>query len=250
METTTDAKPESSAAPQDTSRQLRPAVFLDRDGTICEEMGYLNHISRLRMFRQSGPAVRRLNRAGIAVIVVTNQSGVSRGIFPESLIAEVHRRVSKDLAAAGARVDAYYYCAHIGADKCDCRKPLPGLLLRAASEHGLDLERSFMVGDRYGDVELAHAAGGQGLLVLTGYGRGEYELHRDEWPRQPDGVVEDIAEAADFILKRLNGAAGKRGKSTARTGKSTNKPAKNRIAKPKGRGLRARKPKGGGKARV
>ena len=185
------------------ARRARPAVFLDRDGTICEEMGYLNHISRLQVFPQAARAIRRLNEAGLPVIVVTNQSGVSRRIFPESLVVEVHERLAKELAAAGARVDAFYYCTHTRAQDCQCRKPLPGLLLQAAREHALDLARSWVVGDRYADVELAHAVGGRGLLVLTGYGRGEYEYYRQEWPRQPDGVVEDLSAAVDVILQHF-----------------------------------------------
>jgi D-glycero-D-manno-heptose 1,7-bisphosphate phosphatase len=182
---------------------LRPAVFLDRDGTICEEMGYLNHISRLQVFPWAAPAIRRLNDAGLLVIVVTNQSGISRGIFSESLVWEIHRRLSEELALSRARVDAYYYCSHTRQDDCNCRKPLPGLLEQAAGEHSIDLARSFVVGDRYLDVALAHGVGGRGLLVLTGYGRGEYELHREEWPRQPDQVAEDLGQAVDMILKEL-----------------------------------------------
>ena len=183
------------------SNVLRPAVFLDRDGTICEEVGYLNHLSRLMIFPWAAAAIRRLNDAGLPVIVVTNQSGVSRGIFPESLVADTHRQMAQELGAARARLDALYYCTHRREDNCDCRKPLPGLLRRAAEEHGLDLARSFVVGDRYADVALAHAAGGRGVLVLSGYGRGEYELHRDEWTQQPDLVAENLQVAVDLILK-------------------------------------------------
>ena len=179
----------------------RPAVFLDRDGTICEEVGYLNHISRLQIYPWAAAAIRRLNQAGLPVIVVTNQSGVSRRLFPESLVGEVHRVLSENLAASSARIDAFYYCTHQLADRCDCRKPLPGLLEQAAREHEIDLSRSFVVGDRYADIELAHATGGRGILVLSGYGRGEFQHHHREWPRQPEQVVEDLTEAVDFILK-------------------------------------------------
>src|SRR4051812_32826362 len=164
---------------------LRPAVFLDRDGTICEEVGYLNHISRLMIYPWAAPAIRRLNDAGLAVIVVTNQSGVSRKFFPESLVKDVHRKMAEELGHSGARLDAVYYCTHSREDNCECRKPLPGLLTRAAQEHGIDLARSFVVGDRYADIALAHATGGRGVLVLSGYGRGDYELHHHEWPQQP-----------------------------------------------------------------
>ena len=185
------------------AKALRPAVFLDRDGTICEEMGYLNHISRLHIFPFAATAIRKLNKAGLPVIVVTNQSGISRQIFPESLVNQIHERLSSELSAAGARVDGYYYCSHTKQDNCDCRKPLPGLLEQAAREHGLRLDRSFVVGDRYGDVELAHGVRGRGVLVLTGYGRGEYELHREKWPRQPDLVAENLSEAVDAIVGEL-----------------------------------------------
>ena len=186
------------------SKVLRPAVFLDRDGTICEEMGYLNHLSRLHIFPFAAKAISRLNKAGLPVIVVTNQSGISRGIFPESLVAQIHARISEELSAGGARVDGYYYCSHTRQQDCACRKPLPGLLEQAAREHGLRLEGSFVVGDRYADVGLAHGVGGRGILVLTGYGRGEYELHAQEWPRQPDSVVDDLSAAVDAILGDLS----------------------------------------------
>ena len=182
---------------------LRPAVFLDRDGTICEEVGYLNHISRLMIYPWAAESIRRLNDAGLPVIVVTNQSGVSRGMFPESLVADVHRQMAQELGAGRARLDAVYYCTHRREDNCECRKPLPGLLQRAAAEHGIDLARSFVVGDRYLDVALAHAAGGRGVMVMSGYGRGEYEFHHHTWPQQPDYVAEDLQAAVDIILKAL-----------------------------------------------
>jgi D-glycero-D-manno-heptose 1,7-bisphosphate phosphatase len=176
-------------------------VFLDRDGTIAEEVGYLNHLSRFVVYPFAPAAIRRLNEAGWAVIVVTNQSGVSRGFFPESLVQETHEKLERELAAAGARVDGIYFCPHIGADDCDCRKPKPGMMERAAREHGLQLEGSWVVGDRYTDIELAHNAGCRSILVLTGYGRGDLEWNRERWPRPPEFVAENLNEAADIILK-------------------------------------------------
>lgn len=193
--------PSEKSSPRSVSP--RPAVFLDRDGTICEEMGYLNHISRLHIYPHAASAIRRLNDAGVPVIVVTNQSGVSRGFFPESLVQQVHQKITESLASSGAHLDGFYYCTHTRADECNCRKPLPGLLERAAREHAIDLGRSFVVGDRYVDVELAHAAGGRGVLVLTGYGSGDYEYHRHQWPHQPDWVLRDLDEAVSVILKEL-----------------------------------------------
>jgi D-glycero-D-manno-heptose 1,7-bisphosphate phosphatase len=196
--------------PQRAGRELTPvahrnprrAVFLDRDGTLCEEMGYLNHISRLHIYPFAAAAVRRLNDAGFPVIVVTNQSGAARRIFPEPLIAEVHERLKHDLAVSGARIDGFYACPHRREDGCDCRKPLTGLLERAARDHALELPGSWVVGDRGADVELAHNAGGRGVLVLTGYGRGEQQWHMPNWRHQPEFVAEDLSAAVAQILQR------------------------------------------------
>ena len=181
---------------------LRPAVFLDRDGTIAEEVGYLNHATRFRMFSFVAAVVRRLNESGLPVIVVTNQSGVGRGYFPESLVHTVNELMTQQLAKAGARIDAIYYCPHTSADNCSCRKPKTGMLERAAKEHALDVQRSFVVGDRYGDIELARNARARSILVRTGYGEGELAWHGAKWPLQPDFVAQDLTQAADWILRR------------------------------------------------
>jgi D-glycero-D-manno-heptose 1,7-bisphosphate phosphatase len=178
----------------------RRAVFLDRDGTISEEMGYVNHIDRFQIFPFAADAIRQLNQADIPVIVVTNQSGVARNIFPEALVHEVHKKMVAQLASGGAWIDAIYYCPHIKEDTCDCRKPKPGLLQRAAREHSLDLAASWVVGDRYADLAMAHTAGSRGMLVMTGYGRGEYESYGGTWPRQPDALAENLSDAVRQIL--------------------------------------------------
>ena len=190
------------------TQPLRRAAFLDRDGTISEEMGYINHIDRFQIFPFAAEAIRQLNQAEIPVIVVTNQSGIARNIFPESLLHEVHKKMVSKLAAGGAWIDAIYFCPHKSEDACDCRKPNPGLLEQAAREHALDLSASWIVGDRYADLEMGHAAGARGILVMTGYGRGEYELHRTTWPRQPDAVAGNLGDAVRQILQ--NGAAAPR----------------------------------------
>ena len=181
---------------------VRPAVFLDRDGTIAEEMGYLNHASRFRMFPFAPDAIRLLNEAKLPVVVITNQSGVSRGFFPETLVHTIHERMVQELAAGHAHVDAVYYCPHSSTDQCQCRKPKPGLLERAAREHCLDLRRSFVVGDRYGDVELAQRVGARGILVRTGYGAGEATWKAESWPQPPDLIAQDLLEAAQWILRQ------------------------------------------------
>jgi D-glycero-D-manno-heptose 1,7-bisphosphate phosphatase len=180
----------------------KPAVFLDRDGTIVEEVGYLNHIDRFRMFPFAGAAIGRLNEAGLAVIVVTNQSGVARGYFPESLVQRVNERMRLELNAAGARLDGIYYCPHGSSDGCECRKPKTGMLEQAAREHKIDLPRSFVVGDRYADMDLAFRAGCKAIFVQTGYGLGEVKWHGKEWPQQPDAIVENLQAATEWILAR------------------------------------------------
>jgi D-glycero-D-manno-heptose 1,7-bisphosphate phosphatase len=181
---------------------LRPAVFLDRDGTIAEEVGYLNHASRFRMFPFAPNAVRRLNEAGLPVIVVTNQSGVGRGYFPESLVHTVHEMMTRELTAQGAHLDAIYYCTHVSNEACGCRKPQTGMLELAAREHSLDLQRSFVVGDRLGDIQLAENAGARSILVRTGYGEGELAWHAPNWRRQPDFIAETLIDAVDWILRQ------------------------------------------------
>ena len=185
------------------AKVTRPAVFLDRDGTISEDVGYLNDVSQFRMFPFAAGAIRRLNDANLPVIVVTNQSGVGRGFFAESMVQTVHREMVQQLAAAGAHLTAIYYCPHTSEDECECRKPKPGMIRQAASEHGVDLARSFVVGDRYGDVELAQANGGQGVLVRTGYGDEDLRVNGAGWIRQPDFVADDLTDAVAWILKSV-----------------------------------------------
>jgi D-glycero-D-manno-heptose 1,7-bisphosphate phosphatase len=180
----------------------RAAVFVDRDGTIAEEVGYLNHVSRFRMFPFVAAALLRLNEAGYPVIVVSNQSGVARGYFPEELLQEVTQRMMQLLSETGAKVDAVYYCPHAPSENCLCRKPKTGMLERAVQEHGIDLQRSFVVGDRYLDIELARNAGARGVFVRTGYGEGELAWHATKWPVPPHFVAEDLAQATDWILRQ------------------------------------------------
>jgi len=180
-----------------------PTVFLDRDGTINEDMGYINHLSRFRVFSQAAPAIRRLNEAGLKVVVISNQSGVARGYFSASLLEEVHRHLTELLAAAGARLDGLYVCTHHPNEDCPCRKPKPELILRAARELDLDLAHSYLVGDRYNDIQTAANAGVKGILVLTGYGRGEFEFLRDQAAVPPVYVAQDLPDATAWILEDL-----------------------------------------------
>jgi len=169
-------------------------------------MGYINHLSRFRLLKDAAPAIRRLNQAGVPVVVVTNQSGAARGYFPASLVDEVHRHMQELLAQAGARIDAIYACLHAPDAGCDCRKPRPGLLRQAAQDLNLDLSRSYLVGDRYVDIQTAANAGAEGILVLTGYGLGEYEQFQATAPAKPRFVAANLLLVTDFILAHLKGA--------------------------------------------
>jgi D-glycero-D-manno-heptose 1,7-bisphosphate phosphatase len=182
-------------------RTPRRAVFLDRDGTICDEVSYLNHVSRLRIFPFAAAAIRKLNEAGLPVIVVINQAGIARDYFPESLVHEIHEALQAELRQEGAHIDSFYYCPHSGADACACRKPNTGMLERAAREHMLDLPRSFVVGDRHGGVEFAHNAGARSIFVRTGY-EGDLARHSAEWPIQRNFVALTPTEAVDWILEQ------------------------------------------------
>jgi D-glycero-D-manno-heptose 1,7-bisphosphate phosphatase len=186
---------------------MSAAVFLDRDGTIVEEGGYLDRIDRLVLFPWSVDAVRILNRAGLPVVIVTNQAGVARGMFTEDVVRDLHDHLAGRFANGGARVDGFYYCPHHPEAsveryrlRCECRKPAPGMLRRAARELGLDLARSYVVGDRWIDVQMGAAAGARGLLVRTGYGASEAR-------QAPQGtvaaaVVETLMDAVGWILRR------------------------------------------------
>jgi len=187
----------------------RPAIFLDRDGTLSHEVGYVNHPGRFRLYPWSVDAVRAINRASWLAVVVTNQAGVARGYFPESVFDEVQALLRRDVEAGGARFDAVYACLHhpsVGEapyrEDCDCRKPRPGLLRRAELELGADLRRSWVVGDRYSDLQLAWSVGASGALVKSGYGLGELTYLAPGWPRQPDLVAENVLEAVERILGR------------------------------------------------
>ncbi len=177
-----------------------PAVFLDRDGTINEEMGYINHVSRFRLLPQAAPAIRRLNETGFKVVVITNQSGAARGYFPAGLVDEVHEHLKRLLAKEGAHLDGIYACLNSPDENCVCRKPRPTLMQQADRDLDLDLDRSYAVGDRYRDVESAANAGVKGILVLTGYGQGEYDYLRTTQRVEPVYIAPDLGEAVEWIL--------------------------------------------------
>ena len=190
-------------------RQKRPAIFMDRDGTLSHEVGYVNHPSRFRLYPWAVDAVRQINRAGWLAVVTTNQAGVARGYFPEPVIHEVTAHLNQAMESGGARLDAVYVCMHhplVGNPPyrrdCDCRKPRPGMLRRAETELGADLARSWVVGDRHSDLLLAWSVGARGALVKSGYGLGELTYLAPAWIRPPDLVAENLLTAVERIQGR------------------------------------------------
>jgi D-glycero-D-manno-heptose 1,7-bisphosphate phosphatase len=173
---------------------------MDRDGTVSEEVGYMYHPGLYRPFPWTGEAIKKINDSAIKAILVTNQSGIERGYFKESTVHEVHNILQLELQRWKAHLDAIYFCPHSPEKICDCRKPKPGMLLRAARELDLDLERSFMVGDRYLDVRAAHAAGVRSVLVCSGDGADEMAKYAGHGGPQPDFVADNLLHAVDAIL--------------------------------------------------
>ena len=189
---------------------MNKAVFLDRDGTINEEMGYINHVSRFKIFKFVPEAIKILNNAGYLVIVVTNQSGLARGYFDENLINMLHASLLKKVQKKSAKIDAIYFCPHHPTEgiqryriNCDCRKPKPGMIKQAQKEFDINLNKSIMIGDRYKDVEFGKQLGLKTIMVLTGYGLGEYTFQRHLWNEQPDLVCNNLLEAAQIIKSDL-----------------------------------------------
>lgn len=177
----------------------RPAVFLDRDGTIIVERNYLGDPAGVELAAGAVAGLRRMVALGLPLIVLTNQSGVARGYFTLADVERVNRRVATLLGEHGIAIAGWYVCAHGPEDGCDCRKPLPGLALAAARDHGIDLARSHVIGDKSSDIAVARAVGAQGILVETAHGAAEGEIER----ALGTPVCADLDAAADLIARRL-----------------------------------------------
>jgi D-glycero-D-manno-heptose 1,7-bisphosphate phosphatase len=182
------------------------AVFVDRDGTMIEDVGYLDRIERLKLFPYTVDAIRLLNRAGFKVVVVTSQAGVANGIVTEEFVVQAHDFIGRKMTDAGGRIDAFYYCPHLPTavvekyrTDCDCRKPKPGMIHSAARDLSLDVSGSYLVGDRWRDIEMGQAAGAKGILVETGYGKTEAARRPNNI--KPVAVVANLIEATTWILR-------------------------------------------------
>jgi D-glycero-D-manno-heptose 1,7-bisphosphate phosphatase len=180
------------------------AVFLDRDGTIIEHVDYVYDCSQVKLIPRASEAIRLLNESGFKVIIITNQPGVARGYFTEETVREINKYVQECLAKEGARIDEVYYCPHHAegtieeyAKECDCRKPKPGMIVRAVHELGIDLEGSFAIGDRTIDVEAGERAGCRTVLLADE----NQPNNMKETATIADYVAPDLYEAVKWLLE-------------------------------------------------
>jgi D-glycero-D-manno-heptose 1,7-bisphosphate phosphatase len=194
---------------------LKPAVFLDRDGVVIEDSHYIDTPDRVRLLPGSAEAIAALNRAGWLIVIVTNQSGVARGLFPIEAMKEIHDHLAELLRGYEARVDGFYFCPHHPSAEraeyrceCECRKPKPGMLLQAARELGIDLARSWMIGDRVGDLEAGSAVGCRTVLVQTGYGDLVNPAAIDRESLNLELIAADLSDAVEKLgLTSIRGVA-------------------------------------------
>lgn len=184
---------------------LRPAIFLDRDGTLNTDVGYLHRLDQIELFPWTADSLRLLKRAGFALVVVTNQAGIARGLIDEGFVERAHEEMERRLASVGAGLDGYYYCPHhpLGSverfrGECRCRKPQPGMIQDAVRDLGLDPTRSWVIGDKWLDVQLGQAVGARSILVRTGWGA--EEERRRPAGQQVDAICDNLIEATSLIL--------------------------------------------------
>ncbi len=187
----------------------RPAVFMDRDGTVNEQMGYVNHISRFHLLPGVCQAIRLLNERGFLGIILTNQSGVARGYFPLTLVHEIHAFLEEILKKEGAIIDGIFFCPHYPGGsipeftrECDCRKPGTGLMKKACNSFDIDMSRSYVVGDHFTDLEMARRCDLDGILVKTGYGLGDLTYVLPHMPIKPCYIADDLLDAVKWIIQR------------------------------------------------
>ncbi|UCE73850.1 MAG: D-glycero-beta-D-manno-heptose 1,7-bisphosphate 7-phosphatase [Methanomassiliicoccales archaeon] len=176
------------------------AVFLDRDGTVNEEVNYLSSIEQIKILPKASKAIKLLNENGFKVIIITNQSGVARGYFSIQTLKGVHDHLQNLLFREGAKIDAIYFCPHHPDDGCSCRKPKTESIKKAQDEFKIDLSKSYMIGDKYIDLETGHNAGLKTVLVLTGYGADAIQ-EKENWRVQPDHIAQNLFDAVIWILE-------------------------------------------------
>ncbi len=173
--------------------QTKPAIFVDRDGTLIEEVNFLSRVEDLRIFDYTAEAVGLLKDLGFRIIVITNQSGIGRNIYGEAQMHAIHEKLQAELAGS---IDAFYFCPHLPCDGCNCRKPNLGMIEAACSEFAIDMSNSWFIGDKKIDIETGFNAGIRTAMVKTGYGR----QHAGNLERLPDIIAEDLLEAVKLLL--------------------------------------------------
>lgn len=188
-----------------TTKSLRPAVFLDRDGTLNVDVGYLHTLDQLKLFPWTGDALRLLKRAGYLLVVVSNQSGIAQGLIEPGFVEQAHAEMVRRVREAGGDLDALYFCPHQSkgsvaalSTACRCRKPATGMIDDAVRDLGIDVKRSWVVGDKWLDVQLGHATGARSILVRTGWGA-DQERRRPEG-QAVDAICDNLIHAVSAIL--------------------------------------------------
>ncbi|GIW21108.1 MAG: D-glycero-D-manno-heptose-1,7-bisphosphate 7-phosphatase [Candidatus Sericytochromatia bacterium] len=186
---------------------MRKAVFFDRDGTINEEVGYIKDLNKLKLIKNASKSIKKIKDNGFLAVLVTNQSGPARGYYNEEWVKTLNNKLQELLMNEGTCLDKMYYCPHLPdgiipeySIECECRKPNIGLFLKAKKELNIDLNSSYMIGDKATDVEAGHNAGMKSILLKTGYGRDVLDGKYQSIPN-PDYIAEDINDAVDWILK-------------------------------------------------
>lgn len=177
-----------------TKRKNKPAVFIDRDGTLIEEVNFLARVEDLRIFPFTAKAVELLKSRGFLVIVVTNQSGIGRNIYDEAAMHAIHEQMQHEL---GNALDAFYFCPHLPCDGCECRKPGLGMIEAARRDFDIDMSKSWMIGDKKIDVETGFNGGMKTAMVRTGYG----SVHVDQLDRSPDIIALDLLNAVELLVR-------------------------------------------------
>lgn len=184
-------------------------VFLDRDGTINYDAGYINHIDNFVMYDYAAQAIRMLNKNGYYVIVITNQSGLGRGFFNEATLEEIHSYMVKSLKEQGALIDGIYFCPHDPNAKvekykavCTCRKPETGLVEMAFKDFDIDKSNMYFIGDKHSDIMAGYKSGCKTIMVKTGYGKGDLINKASKWEVKPDKIADTLLDAVKCILKK------------------------------------------------
>ncbi len=187
-----------------------PTIFIDRDGTINKEAGYMNHPDSFEIYPFVYQAIRLLNRHNILAVVITNQAGIARGYFPESVMHALHEKMFRECEKHGAEINGLYYCPHHPSSKipelaidCNCRKPKTGMFEQAVKELPINTSKTYMVGDKFSDIKFGYNCGAKTVMVKTGYGKGEIELKYEKQTILPDAIKNNLLDAVIWILKDL-----------------------------------------------